>query len=236
MKSDDFVNRSISALRYLKQSQAFTLLELLISLGLGTVMLGIIVASFVNISRVSTIQNASAGAQQSARAAMEFIVYELRLAGLDPFKTSAAGIEEISANGNKLRFSADRCNRPIGGPGGCATPVPDGDVDDTSERVTYVYDTASRVLRRCLYETAATYGTETSDGACQTVITGVVPNPDGVALFEFLDDADVGVSKDSDRGLIRTVILTLTIEEPAGKKKRVARTYSSRVRLRNIGL
>jgi hypothetical protein len=167
---------------------------------------------------------------------MEFIVYELRLAGLDPFETSAAGIEEISASGNKLRFSADRCNLPIGGPDSCTTPVPDGDVDDASERVTYFYDPASRALRRCLYETAATYGKETSDGACQSLMVGVVPNPDGVALFEFLDDAEVGVSKDGDRSRIRTVILTLTIEEPAGGKKRVARTYSTRVRLRNIGL
>lgn len=194
------------------------------------------VAFLVNVSRSSTAQNAAAGAQQSARAGIEYIVYELRLAGLDPLKTAGAGIEEISPTGNKLRFSSDRCNLPIGGPVGCTTPAPDGDVNDISERVTYVYDPARRVLRRCLYETAATFGTENSDGTCQPVLEKVVPNPDSVALFTFMDNADIAITADSNRSLIRTVILTLTVEEPAGQAKKITRTYASRVRLRNIGL
>jgi type IV pilus assembly protein PilW len=211
-------------------------LELLIALGLAMTVLGIMTAFFVNTSRSSTAQNAAAGAQQSARAGIEYITYELRMAGLDPLQTAGAGIEEISATGNKLRFTLDRCNLPIGDPDGCTTPVPDGDVNDMSERVTYVYDPASQVLRRCLYETAATHGTENSDGTCQHVLERVVRNPGGVPLLIFLDDADTAITADSDRGLIRTVILTLTIEEPAGQVKKVVRTYSSRIRLRNMGL
>jgi type II secretory pathway pseudopilin PulG len=222
--------------RCFQRCQGFTILELLIALGLAMTVLGIMAAFFMNTSRSSTAQNAAAGAQQSARAGIEYIVYELRMAGLDPFKTAGAGLEEISATGNKLRFSSDRCNLPIGGPGSCTTPVPDGDVGDASERVTYFYDPASQVLKRCLYETAATFGKEDSDGSCQPVLDRVVPNPDGKPLFAFRDNADVAVTVDSDRGLIRTVILTLTIEEPAGQMKKVTRTYSSRVRLRNIGL
>ncbi|MGE5255396.1 MAG: prepilin-type N-terminal cleavage/methylation domain-containing protein [Hyphomicrobiales bacterium] len=222
--------------RSLRQCHGFTLLELLIALGLAMTVLGIMTAFFVNTSRSSTAQNAAAGAQQSARAGIEYIAYELRMAGLDPLQTAGAGIEEISATGNKLRFSLDRCNLPIGGPDGCTTPVPDGDVDDISERVTYVYDPASQVLRRCLYETAATFGTENSDGTCQPVLERVVRNPGGVPLLTFLDDADTAITADRDRGLIRSVILTLTTEEPAGQMKKVARTYSARVRLRNIGL
>jgi len=280
MKSDDFVNRPISALRFISLSlrrtastpratrfarldldlftkpskrppygefitfkplffqrcQGFTLIELLVALGLAMTVLGIMAAFLVNTSRSSTAQTAAASAQQSARAGIEYIVYELRMAGLDPLKTAGAGIEEISATGNKLRFSLDRCNLPIGDPDSCTTPVPDGDVDDMSERVTYVYDPASQVLRRCLYETAATFGTDNSDGTCQPVLEKVVRNPGGIALFTFLDNADTAITADSDRGLIRTVILTLTIEEPAGQMKKMTRTYSSRVRLRNIGL
>jgi hypothetical protein len=198
--------------------------------------MGIMVIFLVNLSRSSSSQNAAASAQQSVRAGLEYIVYELRMAGLDPFKTAEAGIEEITATGNKLRFSLDRCNLPVGAPGSCTSPAPDGDVDDMSERVTYVYDSAGRVLRRCLYETADTYGTDTSDGTCQPVLERVVPNPEGLAIFTFLDNTGAAITSDSNRGRIRTVILSLTIAEPAGQQKTVTRTYSSRVRLRNIGL
>jgi type II secretory pathway pseudopilin PulG len=221
--------------RYFVRCQGFTLVELLVALGLATAVMGIMVTFLVNLSRSSTSQNAAASAQQSARAGLEYLAYELRMAGLDPFKTAGAGLEEISATGNKLRFSSDRCNLPIGAPGSCTTPVPDGDVDDMSERVTYVYDSARLVLSRCLYETADTYGTERSDGTCQPVLERVVPNPEGLALFTFLDNAGTTITSDSNRGQIRTVILTLTIAEPAGQKKTVTRTYSSRVSLRNIG-
>ncbi len=214
----------------------FSLVELLIALGLGVVALGIIVTFFANLTRSSTAQNAAANAQQTARVAVDYLSAELRAAGLDPLTSAGAGIEEITATGNKLRFTADRCDLPIGGGGKCDHPVADGDVEDITERVTFVYDTAGRTLRRCFYETAATHGTEGSDGACEPLVAGVVPNPDGTPLFRFLDEGENPVVDNDQRGAIRTVILTLTVEEPAGRNKTATRTFSSRVRLRNIGL
>jgi hypothetical protein len=64
----------------------------------------------------------------------------------------------------------------------------------------------------------------------------VIANPDGTPVFTFLDNGDAAITNNNDRNQIRSVILTLTVEEPAGLKNKVARTYSSRVRLRNIGL
>lgn len=214
----------------------FSLVELLIALGLGVVVLGVIVSFFANLTRSSTAQNAAANAQQSARIAVDYLSAELRTAGLDPLTSAGAGIEEIATSGNKLRYTADRCNLPIGSGGKCDHPVADGDVEDITERVTFVYDTAGRTLRRCFYETAATYGTEGSDGACEPLVAGVVPNPDGTPLFRFLDEGENPVAANNQRGAIRTVILTLTVEEPAGRNKSATRTFSSRVRLRNIGL
>jgi hypothetical protein len=68
------------------------------------------------------------------------------------------------------------------------------------------------------------------------LIDRVAPNPGGVPLFIFLDDGDNEVTDNLDRDRIRSVVVTLTIEEPAGLKKTTSRTYSSRVSLRNIGL
>jgi type IV pilus assembly protein PilW len=220
---------------YAHANDGFTLMELLVALGLTATVLGIMVAFFINFSRASTIQNAAAGAQHSARAGIEYIMQDIRMAGLDPLEKAGAGIEEITASGKKLRFSSDRCNLPVAS-SGCPNPEPDGDLDDDSEIVTYFYDAAQKTLKRCLYELSATYGSDSSSGSCQAVLEKVIANPDGTPVFTFLDNGDAAITNNNDRNQIRSVILTLTVEEPAGLKNKVARTYSSRVRLRNIGL
>ncbi len=208
----------------------FTLAELLVGLGVAAVLLALIVAFFTDISRSSTTQNAAAAAQQTARAGVDFLVHELRLAGLDPLGEAGAGIEEIAADGTKIRFTADDCNLPVSSASSCTQPLPDGDVEGKNERITYSYDRAGRTLRRYLYE-----GHSTSE-SWMPLISGVVPNPGNVPLFTFLDAADNPVIDNNQRNLIRTVVINLTVEEPAGRGKVVARTYTSRVRLRNIGL
>jgi type II secretory pathway component PulJ len=207
-------------------SRGFTVVELLVALGMAAVVFGLIVSFFANMSRSTTTQNAAAAAQQTARAGVDFMAQELRLAGLDPLESAGAGIEEISPTGIKIRFTSDSCNLPIGHSDNCENPVPDGNVNGKNERVTYWYDAGSRVLRRYLYE-------GTPSQTWMPLLEQVEPNPGNVPLFTFLDGNG---SPTTVRGDIRTVLITLTVLEPAGRSKTVERTYSSRVRLRNIGL
>jgi prepilin-type N-terminal cleavage/methylation domain-containing protein len=209
--------------------KGFTLIELLVGLGLAGVMLALVVSFFFNFSRSSTAQNAAAAAQQTARAGVDFMVQELRLAGLDPLSEAGAGIEQVASDGSRIRFTADRCNLPIGSGSSCTHPVPDGDVEGKNERVSFHYDSASRTLRRCLYE-------GTPSEAWTPMVSRVAPNPGNVPLFTFLDAAGDPIVDNNQRSLIRTVIVTLTVEEPAGRGAVVSRTYSARVRLRNIGI
>jgi type IV pilus assembly protein PilW len=226
---------SCSTIMHARSDHGFTLAELLVGLGLAATVLGVMVSLFISLSRATTIQNAAATAQQSVRSGLDYILYDIRLAGMDPLKTAGAGIEEISANGKKMRFSSDRCNLPISS-AGCPNPEPDGDLDDDSEVVTYFYDAGKKVLKRCLYEVSATFGLDAASGSCQNVLEKVAPNPDNIPVFAFLNDDDVAIVDNSDRSRIRTVIITLTVQETIGSNKIVGRTYSSRVRLRNIGL
>lgn len=217
-----------------KGGGGFTLVELLVALGMAGLVLAVLVGFFSQMTRTSVVQNAVASAQQVARLGLDYIVQEIRMAGLDPLKTAGAGIEEISAAGDKLRFTVDRCDRPVGGGENCPTPEPDGDVEDTFERITFVYDPAKRELRHCLYE-------GTASETCQALIDEVVPNPAGpdgapIPLFTFFDANGVRVTQNNQRAEIRTVLVTLTVREPAGPRGTVERTYSSRVRLRNVGL
>jgi hypothetical protein len=92
-----------------------------------------------------------------------------------------------------------------------------------------LYDAGSRVLRRYLYE-------GTTSQTWTPLLEQVEPNPGNVPLFTFLDRNGLPITVNNDRGEIRTVLITLTVHELAGRSKAVARTYSSRVRLRNIGL
>jgi len=210
-------------------NRGFTVVELLVALGMAAVVFGLIVSFFANMGRSTTTQNAAAAAQQTARAGVDFMAQELRLAGLDPLESAGAGIEEISPTGIKIRFTSDSCNLPIGHSDNCENPVPDGKLDGKNERVTYWYDAGSRVLRRYLYET-------TSSQTWMPLLEQVEPNPGNVPLFTFLDGNGLGITDNNRRGEIRTVLITLTVLEPAGRSKMVERTYSSRVRLRNIGL
>jgi Tfp pilus assembly protein PilW len=208
-------------------SRGFTVVELLVALGLAAVVFGLIVSFFANMGRSTTTQNAAAAAQQTARAGVDFMAQELRLAGLDPLSSAGAGIEQISATG--IRFTSDSCNVAIGDSGACDNPVPDGNVNGKNERVTYLYDADSRVLRRYLYE-------GTASQTWMPLLEQVEPNPGNVPLFTFLDRNGVQITDNNQRGEIRSVLITLTVREPAGRSKTVTRTYSSRVRLRNIGL
>lgn len=217
-------------------SRGFTVVELLVALGMAAVVFGLIVSFFANMGRSTTTQNAAAAAQQTARAGVDFMAQELRLAGLNPLNSAGAGIEEISSAGTKIRFSSDSCDLPIGHSDTCANPVPDGKVDGKNERVTYIYNTADRDIRRCLYETPTTFGLEDSNGSCMPLLEQVEPNPGDVPLFTFLDEKGLPITDNNKRGDIRTVVIMLTVQEPAGRSKAVERTYSSRVRLRNIGL
>ena len=51
--------------------------------------------------------------------------------------------------------------------------------------------------------------------------------------FTYLDEDD-GVP--SDAADIRTVVIAMTVEDPAGRGGIMRRTYSARVRCRNLGL
>lgn len=230
-----------SSIADLEREAGFSLMELLIGLVLGTIMLSAIIAVFTTLTRSYTTQNVAADVQQTTRVGIDYIAQEVRMAGLNPFGNAGSSIEEIAPLGHKLRITMDLCDNSAG----CTSPTPDGDLDDVNERVTFFYDQISGNLSRCLYEPANTVSPDSvvivstpKQTTCQTVIENVVPNPDGTPLFSFLDDDSPPnvITNNSDRDQIRTVVITLTVQEPSGLDTPVSRTYQTRVRCRNIGL
>ncbi len=128
------------------KENGFSMIELLISMAIFSLLAGAISGVYVSTSRTSTLQNASAGVQQSVRAALEIMVQDIRMAGYynptgaDP---NPASIEV--ADLNKIRITSDRNG--------------DGDVDDLFERITYEF--TNNQLRQILYEGTGSQSSQT---------------------------------------------------------------------------
>ena len=199
------------------RERGFTLADILVGLAMASIVMAAIISLFTSVGRSYTIQNVAADVQQVTRAGVEHMTQNIRMAGLDPFGTAGAEIKEFAAD--KIRFTLDRCDVPVGGPEGCGSP--DGDVDDKFENVTYQWDPDQRELKQKLYEGTASDFTEP-----------LVENVSNLS-FTYLDEDDKSTS---NAAAIRTVVITMTVEDPAGRGGNVKRTYSARVRCRNLGL
>ncbi|MDY6952927.1 MAG: prepilin-type N-terminal cleavage/methylation domain-containing protein [Thermodesulfobacteriota bacterium] len=120
------------------QARGFTLIELLIAMAISAIVLSAIVSAFV-------VQRKSYGALeqitemvQTARAAMDMMGREVRMAGYDP---KGVGIIGIAYNASKLQLRAD-----LRGDG--KTSGPDGDTNDPNENITYKYYETTHQIKR----------------------------------------------------------------------------------------
>jgi len=184
----------------------------LVAIALFAIVIAAIGTVLAPMRRSYTTQEVSAAAQQSVRMAVEFMVNDIRLAGLDPMESANAGIE--MANATAIRFTADR--------------VPDGATEcdgaiksNNSERITYYYEASDQSLRLRTDEGTPSQST-------QTLVNNVTN-----LQFSYLD-ADGHSTSVLDN--IRAVQITLTVEEEAGRDGTIERSYSTLVRCRNLGI
>jgi len=184
----------------------FTLIEILVTLVIAMVVITAIFSIFVSSNRSYRTQDSVADAQQRVRIGIDFMVEDIRQAGLDPTGSGNFGLEIFTAT--KLRFTADMDL--------------DGAVDNANlERITYEFDAANRRLRRCLYEGT---GSET----WQTLIDNV----SGVT-FTYLNSAGTATATADD---IRSVLVTLTSEGTNAEGGTFTRRLATRIICRNLYL
>ena len=188
-------------------SSGFTLIEVLMCIAILSIVFGTIVQTFDTFNRAYTTENVVAGVQQKTRNGVEFMIHDVRLAGLDPLGSAGAGF--VEARPTSLKFTADANF--------------DGDVDDPFENITY-----------------ALSGTElkqTNHLGAETLLDNVT----GLS-FSFLDEDENELIDDTlippqvpagDLVNIKTVVISLSTQKPAGRDDPVSRTYSTRVRCRN---
>lgn len=83
-----------------------TLVELLVALGMLSLFMAALVTYLSAQSKSYTTQEVFAGVQQDLRAGTEFMVRDLRMAGLDPDDTAGAGF--ITINATDIHFTLDQ--------------------------------------------------------------------------------------------------------------------------------
>lgn len=193
-----------------QRNAGYSLLEMVLAIGLLGIVMTSVIGVYSSTSRSHTTQMAVAGVQETVRAGTLFMIRDLRMAGLDPQQSGNFGFEEATAQ--KVRFTADRGNM-------------DGEVDNADqERLTYSFEDSQ--VKQIRYEgtgSAITY-----------------PMVDNVTQCRFTyldtDGNDLGdpVGPD-DLARIRSVRVTLTVTEPAGRDRAVTRTLTHHVVCRNMG-
>ena len=201
---------------FLKDNRGFTLIELLISLVIISIVSVAVYGVFSLSSRSYTTQAVSADVQQSIRAAAEIMLQDIRTAGLDPRSSGNFSIE--LAETTKFRFTSDSIDTGSGEFNGILEDI-------NSERITYVLQGTE--LNQILYETT---GSEISYPLISDVQN---------LTFTYFDSVgnDLGSPVPSlQLGDIRTITVSITVQESAGRDEPVSRTLTKQVKCRNLGL
>lgn len=118
--------------RSLNTEHGFSLIELITALGISGIILAAVTATFISQSRSYNAQEQINGMQQAARAAMDIITREVRMAGYNT--NGGLTFDGIIYDTTQIRVQANL----------------DGDADtgDADEDIIYAYDTVDDVITR----------------------------------------------------------------------------------------
>ena len=204
----------MTATSLLRNDRGFSVFELTVVIGILSIVIAAMYGVFASINRSTTKTEVRTEIMQKLRTAMDFMEQDIRMAGLDRYKSAEAGI--VYADDFKLRFTADR-NMD----GDIDTPnTGDGIQEVDLEDITYEWDSSNKVLKQSL-------GSDTDDVA-QNVTD---------FKFTYFDDNDdtiappgAGTTKED----IRIVKVTMTVQQPAGRAGTLNRTLTKRILCRNL--
>jgi type IV pilus assembly protein PilW len=167
-------------------SRGFTLMELVVAMGISMVILGAIAGTFMTQTRFYNAQEQVNEMQQNARAAMDLMTREVKLAGYKPRGTES--FTGVSYSTTELRIRANLNGYLDDADGGNAT------INDSSdEHIVYTFDSANKQIKRA-------YG---AVGATQEVIANNIES----FTFGYLDSSGAATTTAAN---IRQVSLNIT--------------------------
>lgn len=215
--------------------KGFTLVDILVGLAIASVLLAAVVSLFTSMGRSYTTQNVAADVQQVTRAGIELMIQEIRMAGFNPSRSSTTGIVDnfdkasgfhedhdgkiAPTDAQNIAFTLDadmdgRIDHCIDNdPAECSA------ADDNIENELIAYRINGGALEK--YRSASAHWEDLTEGNVLDL------------NFTYYDGSG-GITTAVDA--IRTVEISMTVQQPAGRGRMVSRTYKTRVSCRNIGL
>ena len=122
---------------YLSKSKesGFTLVELMIAMTIGLIIMAALSSTFLMQRKIYDVQEQTVEMMQNARAAMDMMSREIRMAGYDPTGLANAGIVIVLADKIYITMDLNGAVDEDGNEDG------DGVLDDSNEHVVYdIYD------------------------------------------------------------------------------------------------
>ena len=194
--------------------RGFTLVEMLVALAVASIVLAVIFGVYAGLMRSYTTQNVAAEVQQAVRAGIDYMAEDIMMAGFNPRAGSFIAFEEAGSTRIRVRFDRNSDLEEV-------TP----DFQD----IAYEYNAGDNRVDQTEAGSTQAYIDNVTD------LTFIYRNAAGEDLINDLGKPDP-LSSDLDRAEIRTVEISITVQEPAGRGKMVNRTYATRVGCRNMGL
>lgn len=207
-KPSNYLRSKNNPLSIISGDAGFTLAELVLAMGIMLVVLAAIISLFTSLTRSYTTQTVAAGVQQVTRAGIDIMTRNIRMAGLNPLNINPIGIVQATPNSIRFRYDTD-------GDGTIDTNATGEDNEDMG----YLLNGSNQLIRQL-------NGNASSNRS-------LVDNVDGLT-FGYLDAN--GDTVTTDLTAIRTVVVSLTVAEPAGRDQVLSRTYATRVICRNLNL
>jgi prepilin-type N-terminal cleavage/methylation domain-containing protein len=213
----------------LRNQHGLTLVEMLIALGILSMVITAIYSVSAAANRSATKNEVAAEVLENLRTSMDFLEQDIRMAGLDRFNLAGAGIETLGVpaempTATDLCFTADRNMNDTIDDFDLSDGISESDGD--LDRICYFYDAANNRLRQC-------FANDSTDASCETVARDVTG-----FQFNYLD-ADgnpIPFPIDTDAKLlsIRMVQVSMTVQKPASVHGLITRTLTKRIICRNL--
>ena len=216
--------------------KGFTLVDILVGLAMASVLMVAMVSLFTTMGRSYTTQNVAADVQQVARAGVELMIQEMRMAGFDPSGSAAAAI--VSNFDDSSVFDDDHKDQV---PDTDATHIAftiDADMDGRIDNCRSDEETIKcpakddNIANELIAYRINNGALEKYKGASAEWEDLTEKNVSNLSFTYYDDTGAVTTAVDA----IRTVEISMTVQLPAGRRGTLSRTYSTRVRCRNIGL
>lgn len=120
----------------LRDQNGFTLVELMVSMGIGMVILAAVTTTFMSQTRIYNAQEQINEMQQNARGALDILSRELKMAG---YKPNGGGFDGVTYSTTQLRVQAD-----LNSDGAISTS------STANEQITYAFDNANEQITRAV--------------------------------------------------------------------------------------